>query len=233
MSSSADSHGFFVINKPLGRPSFQLVSHLRRLTKEKRIGFAGTLDPFARGVMILGVGREYTRQLDNAVNLSKSYRIKWLLGLTTDTLDSYGKLVLKKVFSGEVSQIEQVITQFVGTYDQMPPAFSAKKINGKPAYLLARKGEVPDLKSSLVTIDSIIIRQITPGIFPLIELDIMCKKGTYIRSLVQDMSLALDSVGYVKDLTRTFVGHFEVSKALSFSDLCEESIRLNRRSDLS
>ncbi len=216
--------GFLNLNKPPGVTSFSLVRQLRRLTGEKRIGFAGTLDPFAEGVLLCAIGRAYTRQLDLFLNLPKTYRVTWVLGIETNTLDPEGCITQEKPYTGNHEKIHSILATQMGDILQQPPAFSAKKIKGKPAYLLARKGIEPELKKSAVTIYDLQILNIIPGEFPEIEMRVHCSKGTYVRSLVRDLAYALDSVGHAKTLVREAVGNYHLDTAINAATLTPESL---------
>jgi tRNA pseudouridine55 synthase len=216
-------NGFLLVNKPVGIPSFKVVSRLRFLLKEKRIGFAGTLDPFASGLLILAVGREFTRQLDLFLNLPKTYLFTWVLGIETDTLDRDGAITQTKPYLGDLDKIPGVLEQFKGALNQVPPAFSAKKINGVRAYHLARQGLTPELAPSTIHIHHLETVEITPGDYPIISLEMTCSKGTYVRSLVRDVSHALGSVGYVRDLCRTQIGPYVLENAVPFDELSPDT----------
>ena len=216
--------GFLTLNKPTGVTSFSLVRKLRKLTGEKRVGFAGTLDPFAQGVLIFAIGRAYTRQLDHFHTLPKTYRFTWVLGIETTTLDPEGPITHQEPFAGDLTQLHDILPQFTGTISQLPPIFSAKKINGKPAYLSARKGEVPELKPVDVTIEALELLNVTPGEFPQIEMRMTCSKGTYVRSMVRDLAVALGSVGYCKTLIRESVGHHTLATAMHPETLTPETL---------
>lgn len=212
--------GFVVVDKPVGLSSFKVVSKVRRSRQVKKVGHSGTLDPFASGVLVIGVGKEYTRQLDTIQALPKTYVATLTFGIETDTLDAYGS-VTHIDDSVDVSEqnLNSILPSFEGELEQLPPAFSAKKIDGKRAYELARKGEEVELKPSQVTVYSLQLLWFKEGPFPTCCIEIKCSKGTYVRSLVRDIGKALGTVAYTKDLIRTAVGPYRLEDATSFSSL--------------
>lgn len=213
-------HGFVVADKPVGLSSFKVVSRLRRSRNVKKVGHSGTLDPFASGVLVIGVGKEYTRQLDTIQALPKTYVATLTFGIETDTLDSFGEITKQE---DEVSVTELDVThalrRFLGEQEQMPPAFSAKKVDGKRAYELARKGKEVELKPSLVTVYALEVLWFKKGTYPTCCIEIKCSKGTYVRSLVRDIAKELGTVAYTKDLIRTAVGPYRLEDATPFSEL--------------
>lgn len=217
--------GFLLVRKPAGITSFQVVKRVRYLTKVKRVGHAGTLDPFATGLLILALGREYTRQIDSFQNLDKIYRVSMVLGMNTDTYDAYGKVLhIHKPDEPLLERMNAILPQFIGEQLQYPPAFSAKKIQGKKAYDLARKGIEVELKPHLITIHDIKILSSLQYSFQLFELEVHCSKGTYIRSLVADIGKLLSCGAYAKDLVRTAIGSYHVENALDYSKLSIDTI---------
>ncbi|MBT3582096.1 tRNA pseudouridine(55) synthase TruB [bacterium] len=218
--------GFLLVRKPVGITSFQIVRKLRYITQVKKIGHAGTLDPFASGLVILAIGKQYTRLITNFLNASKEYRATLVLGIETDSYDCDGKSIQAEKKTWDISEIERAVLSFKGNYAQTPPAFSAKKIKGKKAYELARKGEPVKLKPQLVTIFEIEIKRINNNIpYPVVEFIVKCAKGTYIRSLARDIGVKLGSVAYLKDLCRTKIADHALKDALDYKDLNIESIK--------
>ncbi len=218
-------HGFLSVDKPAGMTSFQVVRIVKRHLTEKKIGHAGTLDPLATGLLILAIGRQYTRQISTIQDLEKEYEVEIKLGVGTDTDDADGAITNDSKLSVTDDQIKEAILLFVGKLDQMPPQFSAKKVGGKRAYKLARAGETVDLKPSQVVVHSIEILSIKNGEFPILHLKITCSKGTYIRSLARDIGEKLGSFGHVVTLKRTKIGHFSVSDSISLDDITPEKIK--------
>lgn len=221
--------GFVLIDKPKGIPSFRCVSILRRITREKRVGFAGTLDPLASGLMIMAVGREYTKRLDEFAKLDKTYEVEIELGKVSDSYDADG-VVTDYAFSGENSSSSKnmnntfvsavldknfiqakVDDNFLGERDQVPPIFSAVHVNGKRAYELARSGKKVELKSRKVIFYEI---KVLAYEWPLLSLKIHCSSGTYVRSFANDLGVLLGCGGYVKDLRRTKIGDFKIEDVI-------------------
>ncbi len=194
--------------KPAGITSFGVVAKIRKATGIKKIGHAGTLDPFAEGVLVVGVGRKATRQLNNYVVQEKEYVARVELGIETDTYDSTGKVLVRNDFiMPERERLEEVFRMFRGEIEQLPPAFSAVKVNGVRAYKAARQGKKIELKPRKVRIYSLELLKILSEGF---DLKIVCSKGTYIRTLACDIGRALGMGANLKNLVRTRVGQFEM-----------------------
>lgn len=198
--------GVLPINKPIGKTSFSLVSNLRKLTNIKTIGHAGTLDPFASGVMVLLIGKPYTRLSSSFLNQDKQYLATLYLGITTDTYDLDGQIIAHSPLIPTKSQIEKVLLEFQGTIQQIPPMFSAKKVQGKKLYVLARKGITIPRSPISITIKVELISYI----YPHIQIKVDCSKGTYIRSLTHDIGTLLGSGAHLSELTRTKSGSFQL-----------------------
>jgi tRNA pseudouridine55 synthase len=213
--------GFILINKPAGITSHDVVDKLREITKIKRIGHAGTLDPFATGLLILGIGREFTKKLSIFQKKDKEYIATLKLGAESDTFDKEGKIVEKKVEKiPERKEIEEVLKSFFGEIEQIPPAFSAKKIKGKKLYELARKGIKVEPKPQKVKIYEISILEYN---FPYLKIKVKCSSGTYIRSLANDIGKKLGYGAYVEDLMRTKIGEFSIENAVELSKLTPQN----------
>jgi tRNA pseudouridine55 synthase len=209
--------GFILINKPAGITSHDVVDRLREITKIKRIGHSGTLDPFATGLLILGIGREFTKKLSIFQKKDKEYIATLRLGAESDTFDRDGKIVERKVEKiPERKEIEEVLKNFLGEIEQIPPAFSAKKIKGKKLYELARKGIKVEPKPQKVKIYEISILEYK---FPYLKIKVKCSSGTYIRSLANDIGKKLGCGAYVEELVRTKIGEFSLEKAIELSRL--------------
>lgn len=201
-----DFAGILPINKSIGKTSFSLVSTLRKLTNIKTIGHAGTLDPFASGVMILLIGKLYTRLSSSFLNQDKQYLATLHLGITTDTYDLDGQITAQSPLVPTKQQLVEALLQFQGTIEQIPPMFSAKKVQGKKLYDLARKGIF--IPRAPVTITTKI--ELISYTYPYIQLKIDCSKGTYIRSLAHDIGSILGSGAHLSQLTRTKSGNFQL-----------------------
>ncbi len=208
--------GFLFIDKPAGLTSHDVVDRVRHLTGEKRVGHAGTLDPFATGLLIVGVGRNATREMQKLVGLDKTYEAVFVLGATSDTDDRTGVITPAptKPLPLAKGELEGVLSQFIGEISQIPPTYSAIKIGGKKMYEEARKGKPMEAKARLVNIHTFEIRPLGP-IGPTVKLEakITCSSGTYIRSLARDLGQALGGGGYVEQLRRTSIGPFSIQEA--------------------
>jgi tRNA pseudouridine55 synthase len=213
--------GFILINKPAGITSHDVVDKLREITRIKRIGHAGTLDPFATGLLILGIGREFTKKLSIFQKKDKEYIATLRLGAESDTFDKEGKIVEKKVEKiPERKEIEEVLRSFLGEIEQIPPLFSAKKIKGKKLYELARKGIKIEAKPQKVKIYEISILKYK---FPYLKIKVKCSSGTYIRSLANDIGKRLGCGAYVEELIRTKIGEFSLGSSVELSQLTPQN----------
>ena len=205
-------HGIYNIYKPAGPTSHDMVDRVRKLSGIKRVGHAGTLDPFAEGVLIVAVGREYTKQLGKFLKQDKTYRAVIHLGAESDTGDPTGNIIeVQPQLKPALKEVREILKQFKGEIEQIPPAFSAIKIKGRKAYELARKGIRLDLKPRKVRIYTIKILKYR---WPYLEIETRVSSGTYIRSLAKDIGQALKTGGYLKKLIRTKIRRFNIEKSL-------------------
>ncbi|MBU4315443.1 tRNA pseudouridine(55) synthase TruB [Patescibacteria group bacterium] len=222
---------FLLIDKPAGWTSFDIVAKLRSITGIRKIGHAGTLDPFATGLLVVAIGREATKLIDNFMGMDKVYEAKFVLGATTDSLDTETEIIIDSNMP-EISQdqILQAMQQLTGQIDQIPPMHSAIKINGKRLYKLARQGEEIKREPRHVTIHKFELvsptfkggdgggcRQIV------LEVKIKCSSGTYVRALARDLGKILGTTGYVRSLRRTKIGNIPVSDATEISAVNSEN----------
>lgn len=212
------------IDKPLGWTSFDAVKRMRgalsrRLGLKKiKVGHAGTLDPLATGVMILCTGRA-TKRIDELQAGVKEYVATVALGATTPSFDLETEIDATYPTNHITRQlVENVLQSFKGRIEQIPPSFSACKVDGKRAYELARKGKEVDLKPKILVIDEIELIDFSPES---ITIRVVCSKGTYIRALARDIGRALDSGGHLTALRRTRVGDVSVDKCLSVDQAAE------------
>lgn len=209
--------GFLLIDKPKNLNSFGIVVALRKLLNVKRIGYAGTLDPLASGLMIVAIG-EATKMLSFLEKMDKVYDTEITFGATSATYDAEGQEVSSH-FHGDIRQslVEEVLKEnFLGERDQVPPVYSAVKIGGKHAYDLARNGQDVLLQSRKVSFYDI---QITRFVWPRANFLVHCSSGTYIRSFAHDLGQVLMCGGYVSGLRRTKIGKFSVHDAVDFDHL--------------
>ncbi len=209
-------NGTLNVFKPRNQTSFTLVSMVKRLTQERRVGHAGTLDPMASGVLPVCLGQG-TRVVEFLMDATKVYRACIELGVTTDTYDATGR-VIRRADPDRVSQaqIEQALDLFRGEIAQTPPMYSAVKHQGQPLYRLARAGITVSRKSRPAMIYRLDLIDFEP---PLVTLEIECSKGTYIRSLAHDLGSMLGCGAHLKELTRTRYGPFDITEAVSAEQL--------------
>ncbi|MDZ7261891.1 MAG: tRNA pseudouridine(55) synthase TruB [candidate division KSB1 bacterium] len=204
------------INKPPGWTSFDVVKKIRKLTGWKKVGHAGTLDPFATGVLLILSGQA-TQKAQQLMNLKKEYVGEIQLGVITDTLDVTGKILeVRPVPEYPFQRVQEVCQKFVGQIQQIPPMYSALKVQGVRLYRLARAGKEISLKPRQVNIDAIEILEIN---YPVLKIKVTCSKGTYIRALARDIGEALGCGGCLKTLVRTKVGHFRLEDSWELSRL--------------
>jgi tRNA pseudouridine55 synthase len=211
-------HGFVVIEKPAGVTSHDVVSSVRRMTGERRVGHAGTLDPAAVGVLPIAVGLA-TRTVEYLSESSKGYLAEFTFGVTTDSLDGDGTVTeIRDAVDLTRDQVEQALSPFRGDIQQVPPMYSAIKIDGQPLYERARKGEQVELDVREVTIHAL---DIVTWAHPVLEVFVHCSKGTYIRSLARDIGEAVGTGAYMSNLIRVSTGPFSLEDAWILDELSE------------
>lgn len=215
--------GFLVINKPKGLTSHDVVDRIRVLTGEQRVGHGGTLDPLATGVLIIGVGREATRHLGGfSTGTEKVYRAVIHLGATSDTDDAEGMITESEVVTPlKKTDVIAALKSFKGTIQQVPPAFSAKKIEGRKAYQLARAGQKVQLDPQTVSITNLHIEKYE---WPLLTLEVTCSSGTYIRALARDIGEALLVGGHLEELVRMKVAKVNLVNSVNLEGLNKETV---------
>lgn len=208
--------GILNINKPPGNTSFSVVSMVKKLTREQRVGHAGTLDPVASGVLPVCFGRG-TRVIEFLQDASKVYRAQMKLGVATDTYDATGKIIQQGDYTDiKKEQVEQALNSFRGLIRQTPPMYSAIKHQGKRLYQLAREGIVVSRESRPARIYRLELIDFKP---PLVTLEIECGKGTYIRSLAHNLGELLGCGAHLKELVRVSYGPFNIEGAVSLTQL--------------
>lgn len=222
-------NGVIIINKPYGKTSHDCVSFIRRLCKIKKVGHTGTLDPGATGVLPICIGNA-TKACELLTVAKKSYRAELILGMTTDTQDAEGEILTEQPVNITKEQIVTAVNSFVGEIEQIPPMYSAIKQNGKKLYELARSGITVERKSRKITIYNIEIINIDMEKGS-VTIDVDCSKGTYIRTLCEDIGISLGCGAYMNSLLRTKSGQFDINDAYSFEDL-EKLQRENRLSSI-
>jgi tRNA pseudouridine55 synthase len=217
-------HGWIILDKPLGLGSTQAVAAVKRNLREAgfgkvKVGHGGTLDPLATGVLPIALG-EATKLCGRMLDASKTYDFTICFGTETSGLDAEGEIVATSDYRPTLAQVEAALAQFTGPIAQIPPAFSAIKIDGKRAYDLARAGTVVEMKSRNVTVHDLCIHtDETIGALGSVTLTADVSKGTYIRSLARDIAYAVGTVGHVAMLRRTRAGPFNLESAISLDKL--------------
>jgi tRNA pseudouridine55 synthase len=221
-------HGWIILDKPLGMGSTTAVSAVKRILREAgepktKVGHGGTLDPLASGVLPIALG-EATKLAGRMLEATKAYDFTIRFGEETDTLDGEGQVVARSDIRPTLDDVEAVLPRFTGPIEQVPPAYSALKIDGKAAYARARAGEAVEMKTRTVTVHELSIRH--PRSFENDEVTFSCvvSKGTYVRSLARDIARALNTVGHVTLLRRTRAGPFGLEQAISL-DFLEEAAK--------
>ena len=209
--------GIFAVYKPIGMTSPDVVQAVRHATGERRVGHAGTLDPLAEGVLVVGVGRESTRLLASVVAHEKEYRALVILGAPSPTEDREGEKFAREVPASPArSVVEEACARFVGEIAQVPSAYSAVKVHGKEAYKRARRGEAFVLGPRRVLIKSITVLRYA---YPELELLVTTGPGVYIRALARDIGEALGTGAYLGGLVRTRVGEYRAEDAVRVGEL--------------
>ena len=204
------------INKPAGWTSFDVVKKVRGIIKEKKVGHAGTLDPFAEGVLVLGTGPD-TKKLTHITMANKTYRAELTLGKATDTQDRDGKISAEEVVPELTKEtIAAVLASFDGPQEQIPPMYSAKHVNGQRLYKLARKNKTVERAPIRIAIEQISLLDYTE---PVITFNVTCSKGTYVRVMGADIAAKLGTVGHLTALTRTSVGAYHIADATTIKEL--------------
>ena len=218
-------HGWIILDKPVGLGSTKAVSAVKRALRDAgeprtKVGHGGTLDPLASGVLSIAIG-EATKLAGRMLDATKQYAFRVSFGAETDTLDTEGEVVATSDVHPTASEIEAILPRFTGPIEQVPPAYSALKVDGKAAYARARAGELLEMKPRTVTIHELQLLSATGDKADFIA---TVSKGTYIRSLARDIARALHTVGHVTMLRRTRAGPFGLDHAVSL-DFLEETAK--------
>lgn len=210
------AEGFaLLVNKPVDWTSFDVVAKLRNALKIKKVGHAGTLDPFATGMLILCFGKA-TKAIDSFQAQIKTYHAVVEFGRETDSYDVTGKTIAEYENIPSEAVVKEALDSLLGVQQQMPPMYSALKINGKKLYELAREGKEVERKTREITIYSIENLLVKAS---LAEFDVVCSKGTYIRSLAYDLGKKCGSGAFLKELSRTAIGDYQLINALSVDEI--------------
>jgi tRNA pseudouridine55 synthase len=213
-------NGVINIYKPEGITSFDVVARVRKLSKIKKVGHTGTLDPAAKGILPVCLGRA-TKIIDYIMSSTKTYRVELKLGMVTDTYDREGKVLEENPVEASKEAIEEAILYFLGESLQVPPMYSALKVNGKKMYELARQGIEIEREARKIFIYNISIIDIQ-GAYA--RFDVCCSKGTYIRSLCYDIGRNLGCGGMMNALERTSTGPFNMDNCVQLQDLNETNL---------
>ena len=209
-------NGIILVNKESGFSSNQVVGKVKYLLKANKAGHLGTLDVLGRGLLPITLGRG-TKLFDYFLNKDKVYQTIFEFGFATTTLDREGEITDKNDVEVSLEQLQNVCQKFIGKQDQLPPIYSAKKINGKKAYELARAGKSVDLKPKQIEIyDLRVLKQIEKNKF---LLEVHCSSGTYIRSLCRDIASSLGTFGVMQDILRTKCGSFDIKESFTIEDI--------------
>ncbi len=213
--------GLLNVNKPSGVTSRDVVNRVQRLVRGTKVGHAGTLDPLATGVLVVALGPA-TRLVEYVQRMPKTYVGTFLLGRASDTEDVEGRVVeLENPPRPTAGEIEAVLPRFLGTIQQVPPAFSALKVQGRRAYELARRGDDVELQSRPVEVHRLALVRYA---YPELQLEVCCGSGTYIRSLGRDVAQTLGTAAIMSALVRTAIGDFRIEEACVPDDLTAENI---------
>ena len=213
-------NGLLLIDKPAGITSFGIVARLRSLTGIKRIGHAGTLDPLATGLMLLLLGSA-TKQAQSLLKLDKSYTATIKLGWDSTTGDEEGEKTLVSDTIPDLAEVEKALEQFQGQLTQVPPQYSAIKVQGQPAYKLARRGQKVPLEPRQIEIYHL---ELLKYEYPEVRISTSVSSGTYVRSLAADIGRALGAGGYLSELRRTVVGSYTIEDAIPLEGLTKAKI---------
>lgn len=211
-----EKNGIIVLNKPTGMSSSLAVQIIKRTIKPNKVGHLGTLDPLGTGILLIAVNKA-TKLFDEYLNKDKIYKAVFYFGKETDTLDSEGKIIKSIDVNISLNQVNEISKKFEGEFEQLPPQYSAKKINGKKAYELARQGKQVPLKTRRVKIYSCkVLSQMAKNTF---MFEIKCSSGTYIRSICRDIAKELSTYGTMLAIIRTTCGIYTLNDSCTLEDI--------------
>jgi tRNA pseudouridine55 synthase len=209
--------GFLLVDKKQGWTSHDVVAKVRGLVGGK-VGHAGTLDPMATGLLVLGLGRS-TRLLRFVQGLEKEYQATALFGVATDSLDADGAIIDRSPLPVDAADLESVAERFRGSILQVPPMVSARKVEGRRLYELARAGQVVEREARPVTIYSLVFTDLAPSDYPEVSFDVVCSTGTYVRTLADDLARALGGRAHLTKLRRVRNGTLDIADAVSIDQI--------------
>jgi tRNA pseudouridine55 synthase len=212
--------GFLIVDKPRGITSNRVVKEVKKVTGVKKVGHAGTLDPMATGALVVAIGK-VTRLIRFVQDQPKEYLATAEFGVSTDTLDADGAILNREPMDFTFEELASVLPRFTGEIMQVPPMVSALKRDGKRLYELARQGEVVEREARPVRVDELEITSVGPGPYPEVEFRVVCGKGTYVRSLADDMAGVLGGAAHLTALRRIRIGSLRVDEGLVMDELDE------------
>jgi tRNA pseudouridine55 synthase len=213
--------GLVVVDKPAGCTSHDVVARLRKTYSQRRVGHAGTLDPDATGVLLVGLGRA-TRLLRFLQEAGKSYRGRIVFGIATSTLDASGEIVEQQPMPLSRENVDDAVARFVGDLEQLPPMVSAVKVGGRRLHQLARAGVDVEREPRRVRVDRFVVEDFEPGPYPEATVLVECGSGTYVRSLAADVGVALGGCAHLATLRRLAIGSFTVAESRSLDDIAAD-----------
>jgi len=214
-------NGLVVVDKPAAHTSHDVVARMRKLYGQRRVGHAGTLDPDATGVLLVGLGRA-TRLMRYLQDTGKSYRARVVFGVATDTLDAAGAVLERAEMSLTEQQVVGALGAFLGDIEQIPPMVSAIKIDGRKLYELARAGETVERAARHVRVDELVLEEFVAGAYPEATIRVDCSSGTYVRTLAADLGTALGGCAHLAELRRLRVGSFRLDEAHSLDEVAAD-----------
>jgi len=213
--------GLVVVDKPAAHTSHDVVARLRKIYGQRRVGHAGTLDPDATGVLLVGLGRA-TRLLRYLQDAGKSYRARVVFGVATDTLDASGAVLERSEMPLTEAQVVRAASAFVGDIEQIPPMVSAIKVEGRKLYELAREGTTVERAPRHVHVDELVVEEFVPGAYPEAIIRVDCSSGTYVRTLAADLGTALGGCAHLAELRRLRVGTFGLEESHSLDEIAAD-----------
>jgi len=224
--------GILLVDKPISWTSFDVVNYVRKIVasgenkkpKNVKVGHSGTLDPFASGLLVLLIGKNYTKRANELIKLDKTYEFTIHLGKTSSTGDPEGDITDYSSINPSMEQIQEVISHYIGKIQQIPPSYSAIKVSGQRSYKLASKGIKVEHQAREIVINSLKIIKYN---YPLLKLIADVSSGTYIRTLAEDIGKELKSGAYTTQLRRLSIDKYKVSSALKVSEIDKDTIEQN------
>ena len=212
------SDGFLVVDKPSGVTSTHVVNKVKRVAGVRKVGHAGTLDPMATGALVLALGR-ITRLIRFVQDQPKEYEAVAQFGVSTDTLDAAGSVLDRQPMQVEPSDVESIVPMFLGRIDQVPPMVSALKVEGRRLHELARRGVAVEREARPVHVYELEVTSVGPGPYPEVGFRVVCGKGTYVRSLADDMARMLGGFAHLRSLRRKRIGTLTAAEGVSLDDM--------------